>query len=221
MDVFFDEDKLNLIVGLVNKLCWIYFVFKQFFDWVIWVYGEKEGLCFMFFCFFNWMGLWLDSLSVVCIGSLCVIMQLILNLVEGMLIKFIDGGQQKCCFIDICDGIEVLFCIIVNEGDWCDGKIINIGIFDNEVSIQELVMLLFDSFDKYLLCCYFLLFVGFQVVVSCSYYGKGYQDVVYWKFSIDNVRCCLGWELFIVMCDMVEEMLDFFLCSVDVVECVL
>ncbi|KSB87117.1 hypothetical protein LFZ31_03890 [Salmonella enterica subsp. enterica serovar Newport str. S09097] len=80
------------------------------------------------------MGPRLDSLNAARIGSSRAITQLILNLVEGTPIKLIDGGQQKRCFTDIRDGIEALFRIIVNEGDRCDGKIINIGNPDNEAS---------------------------------------------------------------------------------------
>lgn len=68
----------------------------------------------------------------------------------------------------------MLYCIIENVGNCCDGEIINIGNFENEVSIEELGEMLLVSFEKYLLCYYFLLFVGFCVVESSSYYGKGY-----------------------------------------------
>lgn len=101
------------------------------------------------------MGPRLDSLNAARIGSSRAITQLILNTVEGTPIKLIDGGQQKRCFTDIRDGIEALFRIIVNEGDRCDGKIINIGNPDNEASIQELATLLLDSFDKHPLRCHF------------------------------------------------------------------
>ncbi|EAO9824862.1 bifunctional UDP-4-amino-4-deoxy-L-arabinose formyltransferase/UDP-glucuronic acid oxidase ArnA [Salmonella enterica] len=217
-DASFDEDKSNLIVGPVNKPRWIYSVSKQLLDRVIWAYGEKEGLRFTLFRPFNWMGPRLDSLNAARIGSSRAITQLILNLVEGSPIKLIDGGQQKRCFTDIRDGIEALFRIIVNDGDRCDGKIINIGNPDNEASIQELATLLLDSFDKHPLRCHFPPFAGFQIVESGSYYGKGYQDVAHRKPSINNAKRCLDWEPSIAMRDTVEETLDFFLRSVDIAE---
>ncbi|VFS03796.1 lipopolysaccharide modification protein [Salmonella enterica subsp. houtenae] len=143
---------------------------------------------------------------------------MILNLVEGSPIKLIDGGQQKRCFTDIRDGIEALFRIIVNDGDRCDGKIINIGNPDNEASIEELATLLLDSFDKHPLRGHFPPFAGFQIVESRCYYGKGYQDVAHRKPNIDNARRCLDWEPSIAMRDTVEETLDFFLRSVDITE---
>lgn len=217
-DAAFDEDKSNLIVGPVNKPRWIYSVSKQLLDRVIWAYGEKEGLRFTLFRPFNWMGPRLDNLNAARIGSSRAITQLILNLVEGSPIKLIDGGQQKRCFTDIRDGIEALFRIIVNEGDRCDGQIINIGNPDNEASIQELATLLLDSFDNHPLRQHFPPFAGFQVVESGSYYGKGYQDVAHRKPSIGNAKRCLDWEPSIAMRDTVEETLDFFLRSVDIAE---
>ncbi|HCC0889335.1 TPA: bifunctional UDP-4-amino-4-deoxy-L-arabinose formyltransferase/UDP-glucuronic acid oxidase ArnA [Salmonella enterica] len=217
-DASFDEDTSNLIVGPVNKPRWIYSVSKQLLDRVIWAYGEKEGLRFTLFRPFNWMGPRLDSLNAARIGSSRVITQLILNLVEGSPIKLIDGGQQKRCFTDIRDGIEALFRIIVNEGDRCAGKIINIGNPDNEASIQELAMLLLDRFDKHPLRRHFPPFAGFQVVESGSYYGKGYQDVAHRKPNINNARRYLDWEPSIAMQDTVEETLDFFLRSIDIAE---
>ncbi|QUJ07323.1 hypothetical protein KCP70_02600 [Salmonella enterica subsp. enterica] len=72
---------------------------------------------------------------------------------------------------------EALFRIIVNDGDRCDGKIINIGNPDNEASIQELATLLFYRvLIKHPLRCSLPPFAGFCVVaVPCSY-GSGYQD---------------------------------------------
>ncbi|ECG1193614.1 bifunctional UDP-4-amino-4-deoxy-L-arabinose formyltransferase/UDP-glucuronic acid oxidase ArnA [Salmonella bongori] len=217
-DTSFDEDKSNLIVGPVNKPRWIYSVSKQLLDRVIWAYGEKEGLRFTLFRPFNWMGPRLDSLNAARIGSSRAITQLILNLVEGTPIKLIDGGQQKRCFTDIRDGIEALFRIIVNDGDRCDGKIINIGNPENEASIQELATLLLDSFDKHPLRRHFPPFAGFQIVESGSYYGKGYQDVAHRKPNINNARRCLDWEPSITMRDTVEETLDFFLRSVEIAD---
>lgn len=217
-DNSFDEDSSNLIVGPVNKPRWIYSVSKQLLDRVIWAYGEKEGLRFTLFRPFNWMGPRLDSLNAARIGSSRAITQLILNLVEGSPIKLVDGGKQKRCFTDIRDGIEALFRVIENQGNRCDGEIINIGNPDNEASIQELGEMLLESFEKHPLRQHFPPFAGFRVVESSSYYGKGYQDVEHRKPSILNAKRCLDWEPTIAMRETVEETLDFFLRSVDLTE---
>ncbi|MBZ4135020.1 bifunctional UDP-4-amino-4-deoxy-L-arabinose formyltransferase/UDP-glucuronic acid oxidase ArnA [Escherichia fergusonii] len=217
-DKFFDEDHSNLIVGPINKPRWIYSVSKQLLDRVIWAYGEKEGLQFTLFRPFNWMGPRLDNLNAARIGSSRAITQLILNLVEGSPIKLIDGGKQKRCFTDIRDGIEALYRIIENTGNRCDGEIINIGNPDNEASIEELGKMLLASFDKHPLRQHFPPFAGFRVVESSSYYGKGYQDVEHRKPSIRNARRCLDWEPTIDMQETIDETLDFFLRTVDIVE---
>lgn len=138
-------------------------------------------------------------------------------MVEGTPIKLIDGGQQKRCFTDIRDGIEALFRIIVNDGDRCDGKIINIGNPDNEASIQELATLLLDSFDKHPLRCHFPPFAGFgsskAVVITARVIRMSHTGN-----PVSTMPRCLGWEPSIAMRDTVEETLDFFLRSVDVAE---
>ena len=217
-DKYFDEDHSNLIVGPVNKPRWIYSVSKQLLDRVIWAYGEKEGLQFTLFRPFNWMGPRLDNLNAARIGSSRAITQLILNLVEGSPIKLIDGGKQKRCFTDIRDGIEVLYRIIENAGNRCDGEIINIGNPENEASIEELGEMLLASFEKHPLRHYFPPFAGFRVVESSSYYGKGYQDVEHRKPSIRNARRCLDWEPKIDMQETIDETLDFFLRTVDLTD---
>lgn len=214
-DKVFDEDTSNLTVGPINKPRWIYSVSKQLLDRVIWAYGEKEGLRFTLFRPFNWMGPRLDSLNAARIGSSRAITQLILNLVEGSPIKLIEGGKQKRCFTDIRDGIEALYRIIENDGNRCDGEIINIGNPHNEASIQELAEILLESFEKHPLRHHFPPFAGYRVVESSSYYGKGYQDVEHRKPDIQNAKRCLDWEPTTEMRETVEETLDFFLRSVE------
>lgn len=212
-DKEFNEDTSSLIVGPINKQRWIYSSSKQLLDRVIWAYGVKEGLKFTLFRPFNWIGPRLDSLHSARIGSSRAITQLILNLVEGSPIKLVDGGSQKRCFTDIKDGIEVLFRIIENKNEKCDGKIINIGNPSNEVSIAQLADILLESFEKHPLRKLFPPFAGIKKIESTSYYGKGYQDVEYRKPSIKNARKFLDWEPIIGMKQTIDETLDFFLQS--------
>jgi UDP-4-amino-4-deoxy-L-arabinose formyltransferase/UDP-glucuronic acid dehydrogenase (UDP-4-keto-hexauronic acid decarboxylating) len=145
------------------------------------------------------------------IGSSRAITQLILNLVEGTPILLIDGGRQKRCFTDVTDGVECLYRIIENKNGVCDGRIINIGDPDNEVSIRGLAELLLAKFEQHPLRPKFPPFAGFRVVESSSYYGKGYQDVQYRKPSIRNARKLLGWSPTVDLENSVERTLDFFL----------
>ncbi|MFH1718320.1 MAG: bifunctional UDP-4-amino-4-deoxy-L-arabinose formyltransferase/UDP-glucuronic acid oxidase ArnA, partial [Planctomycetota bacterium] len=207
----FDEDNSKLVLGPIRMQRWIYSCCKQLLDRVIWAYGQKEGLQFTLFRPFNWIGPKLDSLTSARVGSSRAITQLILNLVEGTPILLIDGGKQKRCFTDVSDGVECLYRIIENKNGICDGRIINIGDPDNEVSIRGLAEMLLTRFEQHPLRPKFPPFAGFRVIESSSYYGSGYQDVQYRKPSIRNAKKLLGWTPTINLEQSVEQTLDFFL----------
>jgi UDP-4-amino-4-deoxy-L-arabinose formyltransferase/UDP-glucuronic acid dehydrogenase (UDP-4-keto-hexauronic acid decarboxylating) len=207
----FDEDNSRLVLGPIRMQRWIYSCCKQLLDRVIWAYGQKEGLQFTLFRPFNWIGPKLDSLTSARVGSSRAITQLILNLVEGTPILLIDGGRQKRCFTDVTDGVECLYRIIENKAGICDGRIINIGDPDNEVSIRGLAELLLDKFEQHPLRPKFPPFAGFRLVESSSYYGKGYQDVQYRRPSIRNAKKLLDWAPVVDLEHSVEQTLDFFL----------
>jgi len=209
----FDEDHSKLVLGPIRMQRWIYSCSKQLLDRVIWAYGQQEGLQFTLFRPFNWIGPRLDSLASARIGSSRAITQLILNLVEGTPIQFIDGGQQKRCFTDVSDGVECLYRIIENKDNLCDGKIINIGNPDNEASIRELAKILVEKFESHPLRSQFppFPFAGFREVESRSYYGQGYQDVRHRKPSIRNALRILNWIPAVGLEQSVSQTLDFFL----------
>jgi UDP-4-amino-4-deoxy-L-arabinose formyltransferase/UDP-glucuronic acid dehydrogenase (UDP-4-keto-hexauronic acid decarboxylating) len=207
----FDEDNSRLILGPIRMQRWIYSCSKQLLDRVIWAYGQQKGLQFTLFRPFNWIGPRLDSLASARIGSSRAITQLILNLVEGTPIQFIDGGHQKRCFTDVSDGIECLYRIIENKGNACAGRIINIGNPDNEASIRELARILVEKFGAHPMRSKFPPFAGFREVESRSYYGAGYQDVQHRKPSIRNARRFLDWSPVVGLEESIEKTLDFFL----------
>jgi len=207
----FDEDNSKLVLGPIRMQRWIYSCCKQLLDRVIWAYGQKKMLTFTLFRPFNWIGPKLDSLNSARIGSSRAITQLILNLVEGTPIQLIDGGNQKRCFTDVADGIECLYRIIENKDNVCDGKIINIGNPDNEVSIRKLAEMLVAKFHQHPLRTKFPSFAGFREVESSSYYGVGYQDLQHRKPSIRNARQLLDWTPTIGLEQSLEQTLDFFL----------
>ncbi len=209
-DEKFDEDNSCLVLGPICKQRWIYSCIKQMLDRVIWAYGTK-GLRFTLFRPFNWIGPKLDSLNSARIGSSRAITQMILNLVQGHPIQLIDGGEQKRCFTDVDEGIECLYRIIENEGGRCDGKIINIGNPDNEMSIKEFAYTLIDLFDKHPLRDHFPPFAGCQKIESDTYYGEGYQDCRHRKPSIKNAEKYCDWHPEIPLRESMARTLDFFL----------
>jgi len=207
----FDEDKSVLIQGPIRKQRWIYSCSKQLLDRVIWAYGVKEGLKFTLFRPFNWMGPRLDTLDSARIGSSRVITQFILNLVEGTPIQLVDGGEQRRCFTDVTDGVECLYRIIENDGDRCDGQIVNIGNPVNEASIKELAEMLVRLFEEHPLRSKFPPFVGMREIESRAYYGKGYQDVKHRRPSIRNAKKLVGWKPVVPQEESVRKTLDYFL----------
>lgn len=210
-DEVFDEDSSTLIVGPISKQRWIYSTSKQLLDRVIWAYGVKEGLRFTLFRPFNWIGPRLDSLQSARVGSSRAITQLILNLVEGTPIKLVDGGEQKRAFTDLSDGVEALFLTIDDPLGMADGKIINIGNPDNELSIKNLAETLVERFEQHPLRSHFPPFAGYKFVESRDYYGEGYQDVQFRKPSIKNAKRYLGWEPTVEMKESIDICLDYFL----------
>jgi UDP-4-amino-4-deoxy-L-arabinose formyltransferase/UDP-glucuronic acid dehydrogenase (UDP-4-keto-hexauronic acid decarboxylating) len=210
-DEEFDEENSSLVLGPIKNQRWIYSCLKQLLDRVIWAYGQEEGLQFTIFRPFNWIGPRLDNLTSARIGSSRAITQLILNLVTGTPIQLVDGGNQKRCFTDVCDGVECLYRIIENKDNVCDGRIINIGNPNNEASIKELAEMLVTEFQQHPLSSRFPPFTGFREVESRSFYGEGYQDIQHRKPSIKNARRLLNWSPVVGLEQSVERTLDFFL----------
>jgi UDP-4-amino-4-deoxy-L-arabinose formyltransferase/UDP-glucuronic acid dehydrogenase (UDP-4-keto-hexauronic acid decarboxylating) len=207
----FDEDRSNLVLGPINKQRWIYSSSKQLLDRVIWAYGRTSGLQFTLFRPFNWIGRRLDSLESARIGSSRALTQLILNLVEGTPIQLVDGGDQKRCFLEVSEGADALYRIIEDERGLCNGRIINIGHPDNEISIKDLAALLLEKFEAHPLRARFPPFAGFHNVESGVYYGEGYEDIQHRRPSIRNARRLLGWRPKVPLETAVEQTLDFFL----------
>ena len=210
-DDTFDEDNSKLVQGPIRMQRWIYSCCKQLLDRVIWAHGQQEGLRFTLFRPFNWIGPRLDSLTSARVGSSRVITQFILNLVEGNPIQLIDGGCQQRCFTDVSDGVECLYRIIENKDDICNGKIINIGNPDNQLSIKELAEMLVEKFHQHPLHKNFPPFAGFREIESGNYYGKGYQDVQRRTPSIRNAQRYLDWTPKVTLEQAMECTLDFFL----------
>jgi UDP-4-amino-4-deoxy-L-arabinose formyltransferase/UDP-glucuronic acid dehydrogenase (UDP-4-keto-hexauronic acid decarboxylating) len=107
--------------------------------------------------------------------------------------------------------VECLYRIIENKDNVCDGKIINIGNPDNEISIRGLAELLLSRFEQHPFRSKFPPFAGFRMVESKSYYGTGYQDVQHRRPSIRNAKKLLGWTPSVVLEESVGQTLEFFL----------
>lgn len=193
-DPEFREDESNLVLGPICKTRWIYSCSKQMMDRVIAAYGMQKALRYTLFRPFNWIGPRLDDSALASEGKSRVLTQFIYNMVHGLPIQLVGGGEQRRCFTDIEDGIDALMAILRNEGNVADGQIFNIGNPKNNHSIRELAETLkrllagFPEFRERALQATIL------DTPSSSYYGEGYEDVEYRVPSIDKARRLLGWE---------------------------
>jgi nucleoside-diphosphate-sugar epimerase len=193
-DPEFTEDETPLVTGPIHKHRWIYSCCKQLLDRVIAAYGMQEGLRYTLFRPFNWIGPKLDDINAAKEGSSRVVTQFIWNLMRGEPLFLVDGGLQRRAFTWVDDGIDGLMRIIDNPGCACDGEIFNLGNPANECSIKELA--------DHLVAIYVQRREGkpdfvqprIEVTGSDSYYGKGYQDILVRKPSVERARHILGWE---------------------------
>jgi nucleoside-diphosphate-sugar epimerase len=193
-DQEFFEDGSPLILGPIHKQRWIYSCSKQLLDRVIWAYGESGQLQFTLFRPFNWIGPKLDDLDAAKEGSSRVVTQFILNLIQREPIKLVDGGFQKRCFTYVEDGIDCLMRIIENHGGAADGQIFNIGNPANEASVKELAFMLRELYKEHPDHRQDQVYSENIGTSADDYYGKGYQDILTRKPSIEKAGQLLGWQ---------------------------
>lgn len=209
-DEYFNEDNSKLVLGPITKPRWIYSCCKQMLDRVIFALGEK-GLQFTIFRPFNWIGPGLDSLTGAKTATSRAITQMILNLIEGEPIQLVNGGMQRRCFTALEDGVDCLEKIIENKDNLCNGKIINIGNPDNEVSIKEFAELVIKAFNNHPLHVHFPSPKPFKRVDDIQYYGKGYQDCTHRRPDITNAKTFCDWQPHTELYDAICNTVDYFL----------
>src|SRR5262245_19162118 len=210
-DEDFDEDESALVLGPIRMQRWIYSCSKQLLDRVIWAYGDKEGLDFTIFRPFNWIGTKLDRIDSPKEGSSRVVTQFIINLFRAEPIRLVDGGAQRRCFTYIGDGIDCLMRVLTDTTGATNGKIFNVGNPNNECSVRELAEKLRELYRQKLGQGYRGELSSIEVTGANDYYGKGYQDIVHRKPSIERVRKLLGWEPRFDLEQSLELTLSYFL----------
>jgi len=210
-DSEFKEDDSFLVTGPITKERWIYSCSKQLLDRVIYAYGTRGHFEFTLFRPFNWIGPHLDSLDTAKEGSSRVVTQFIAELFLKEPIQLVDGGSQKRCFTYIDDGIDALVKILENGDGKCRNEIINIGNPNNECSIKELAFLLRDLFQRHPRFRDDKIHSEIVEVSADKYYGKGYQDILSRKPSIEKAYRLLGWEPKVDLHDSLRLTLDAFL----------
>jgi len=194
VEEYFNEDNTNLVVGPINQQRWIYSAIKQMLDRIIYAYGVKEGLKYCCFRPFNWVGPRLDSIKDSLNGSSRVVTSFFANLLFEKPIEIVGDGKQCRCFTDVSDGVECLILIIDNK-EKCNGHIFNIGNPDNFLTIYELALKCIEVFKSHPRIPSMLKDKAtYKFVSSEDYYGKGYDDVIHRRPSIEKALSILGWE---------------------------
>jgi len=210
-DPEFIEDSSPLVCGPIDKPRWIYSCSKQLMDRVIAAYGQQKGLQYTCFRPFNWIGPKLDDIYAAKEGSSRVVTQFIVDLFQGQPIALVDGGEQRRCFTWVQDGIEGLMRIIRNEAGVCDGQIFNIGNPRNECSVKELAEKLAAIYTAHKSAIPGYVVPKIKAVDSGTFYGKGYQDILTRKPSIEKARRLLKWEPKVTMDEALAMTFDAFL----------
>jgi UDP-4-amino-4-deoxy-L-arabinose formyltransferase/UDP-glucuronic acid dehydrogenase (UDP-4-keto-hexauronic acid decarboxylating) len=123
----------------------------------------------------------------------------------------VDGGEQKRCFTWVEDGIDGLMRIIENPGGACDGEIFNLGNPHNECSVTDLAKQLAAIHDAHRDSLPDFKPARIEAVSAEGYFGKGYQDVVARKPSIEKAHRLLGWNPTTSLDEALERTYDAFL----------
>jgi UDP-4-amino-4-deoxy-L-arabinose formyltransferase/UDP-glucuronic acid dehydrogenase (UDP-4-keto-hexauronic acid decarboxylating) len=84
--------------------------------------------------------------------------------------------------------------VIENPQGVADGQIFNIGNPANEASVKELAYMLRELFQEHPDHRQDETYSQIIETSADNYYGRGYQDILTRKPSIDKARRLLGWE---------------------------
>ena len=213
VDLPFDENESNLVLGPIHKQRWIYACSKQLMDRLIYAYGDKQGLNYTVFRPFNWIGAKLDNLYSHKEGSARVLTQFISNILHANDIQLVDGGSQRRCFTYIDDGIDALIEIIKRRHGQANRRIFNLGNPNNDLSIRELAELLIQQISSYPEHKHLAEKIKLIDVGAEAYYGVGYQDVFSRVPSIDLAKKYLNWCPTVNMEQSIRRTLDYHLAN--------
>jgi nucleoside-diphosphate-sugar epimerase len=207
-DPFFDEETSPLVVGPISKQRWIYSASKQLLDRVIYAHGVRDGLDYTLFRPFNWIGPLQDALDLEKGGEGRVIVQFLGNILRGLPLQLVDGGQQRRSFTDITDGVGALLRIIENKDSAAHQKIFNIGNPANDVTIKAFAENLLSLTRAHPLCPPEAHQSTLQIISADRHFGAAYQDVGARVPSIAAIETALGWTPHISLKASLEAIID-------------
>ena len=185
----YGETTSDLILGPTQNLRWIYATSKILLeqlinayncnsvvvrcfnfvghdiDWIPVYDGQKEWIPRVYSCFMN-------------------------SLMSGESLKVVNPGTQKRCYTHIDDAISALALIDTNWNK-CKGKVFNIGVPENEISILELAKMMTNFMGE---ITEKIIKQNIQTVDGTELYGKGYEDSERRVPDISLIRDTVGWQ---------------------------
>jgi nucleoside-diphosphate-sugar epimerase len=189
----FSEDTSEYILGPVVKHRWIYSCAKQLLERVLHAYGLEKGFPYTIVRPFNFIGPKIDFLPHEREGIPRVFSFFMDALLNGTVMKLVNGGTNRRCYTYIDDAVDCIQRIVENPGGVCDREIFNVGSPYNEISIRRMAETMREIYaEKFR--------DGTQPlpdIVSVSgeeFYGEGYDDSDRRIPDITKARTRLGWE---------------------------
>jgi UDP-apiose/xylose synthase len=189
----FSEDASEYILGPVVKHRWIYSCAKQLLERVLHAYGLEKGFPYTIIRPFNFIGPKIDFLLHEREGIPRVFSFFMDALLNGTVMKLVNGGTARRCYTYIDDAVDCMARIVANPGGVCDRQIFNIGSPYNEISIRQMAETMREIYDHEFRNG----LTRLPEIVSVSgeeFYGAGYDDSDRRIPDITKARTLLGWE---------------------------
>ena len=205
----FSEDESEFILGPVGRHRWIYACSKQLLERVLHAYGLEMGFNYTIIRPFNFIGPKIDFLQSEQEGIPRVFSFFMDALIQGGVMKLVDGGEQRRCYTYIDDAVDCMCSIVENPGGVCDRQIFNIGSPHNEVSIRQLAEIMREIYARKFRDPE----ISLPEIVSVpgeTFYGKGYEDSDRRIPDIAKARTLLGWEPKWGLQDLLEATMSYY-----------
>mgnify|MGYP000865325810 CR=1 FL=1 len=205
----FSEDTSEYILGPVVSHRWIYSCAKQLLERVLHAYGLERGFNYTIIRPFNFLGPKIDFLLHEKEGVPRVFSFFMDALLNGTVMKLVNGGGQRRCYTYIDDAIDCSMRILENPGGVCDRQIFNIGSPQNEISIREMAGMMRDIYASR----FRDVSVPLPEMVSVTgeeFYGAGYDDSDRRIPDVTKARTLLGWEPRWGVRELIETTIEYY-----------
>jgi UDP-apiose/xylose synthase len=187
------EDTTPLLMGPVQNQRWSYATAKQLVERYIYALHKEAALTFTIVRPFNFFGPRMDYIpGRDGEGVPRVLACFMRALLDGQPMQLVDGGRAKRTITSIHDAVDALFLMIGNPHS-AHNQIFNVGNSRNEVSIEELALLMRETFAEV---------TGdasvrrhpIESVSSLDFYGAGYEDCDRRVPDMTKTGELLGWS---------------------------